>query len=97
MRALVASALVAALVAQAGCAGGLSENHRRGLVLLAGASVIIGGVMVADGASCENIGTHDAGCEGDDATLYQGLGLVIGGVAVGALAYLLPHASSTPP
>jgi len=88
---LVSLVLVATLVSQ-GCSGRLSENNRRGLILVGGAATFMGLIIAGDGLSCDDTfgganGTED--CAEDQADLVTGGLMIAGGLVVGALGYLI--------
>jgi hypothetical protein len=86
------SLVVAATLVSQGCSGRLSENNRRGLILVGGAATFMGLIIAGDGLSCDDTfgganGTED--CAEDKADLVTGGLMIAGGLVVGAIGYLL--------
>lgn len=77
---------LAAAVALTACT---SANNRRGLMVLGGASVIMGTVIAVDGALCDDVAQGEVDCEDDEDDLRAGLGLLALGLVIGGIgAYL---------
>ena len=79
--------LVALLLGQPACAG-MSENNRRGLMLVGGAAVIVGALMIPDGVGCDPT-TMSNQCEDDGRILALGVTTLVAGLALfGTMLYL---------
>ena len=84
-----AAALGTALTLATAACGGYTENHRRGLLFVGGATVFIGTIIAADGAYCDDSTSRAGDCEGDDADLAAGVGTLLVGAAILTAALLI--------
>ena len=85
--------LAALLTFQTGCAH-VSDNNRRGMLFAGGASMFIGGIIVADVLSCdEDVGASSDCDENRDDTI-SGLSLLVGGALLVGLAMYFKHRDS---
>jgi hypothetical protein len=97
MRAVVPLVLATFLLAQTGCSS-YSENHRHGLMYGGGALTLMGAIIAADGAYCDDSG-NGGDCESGDDRRNLVSGLIMAGVGLGlfGVAYFThPKAQPAP-
>jgi hypothetical protein len=78
-----------ALAVTTACAGGLTKNHKQGLAVVGGVSVVMGGTLLVDGMSCDNETWNGADCSYDAAEVRNGALMVAGGTALLTWAWLM--------
>jgi len=78
-----------ALAVTTACAGGMTKNHKQGLAVVGGVSVLMGGTLLVDGMSCDQETWNGADCAYDGAELRNGVLMVAGGGALLTWAWLM--------
>ncbi len=94
-RAVLSAALAITLLTSTACST-MSRNNHRGVRYLGGAAAIVGLVMVADGARCDENDDAMLSCEGENSELLWGGVMLGGGLAAIAATYVLLKTSGQP-
>lgn len=81
--------LALALALTTACGGGLTQNHKQGLAVVGGVSVLMGGTLLVDGMSCDQETWNGADCSYDSAEVRNGALMVAGGGALLTWAWLM--------
>jgi len=88
---VLATVLVTALACGSGC-GGATHNHVRGLGVVGGFSVVVGGTLLVDGLSCDQSQWLNGSCERDAGELRNGIiTATLGGAAVAYALWWWAH------
>jgi hypothetical protein len=90
--------LCAAIATQPACAG-VSENNRRGILVVGGATVVVGSLITLDGMTCDETATGSLmSCEEDSDELEHGLVVLgVGAILIGLGVYLYLTAPAREP